>query len=324
MKTRPDAPQRQGIRLLDSVFTTAGQARLDLTQRRWSKASRLHLRAIAIIVIVVAAGSLAEPKAATQSTQGPSPAMAFEVASVRKSLSGDPPSSRFPLGGGDAYLPGGVISSRNQPLITYLRFAYKVAELDGVPAWVNREAFDIEARAASTASKDDMRQMMRALLADRFHLRVVSERSERPVLALSLARQGRSGPSLMKDADPACASTSVQILMDKPCGSLGPIPTDAVGRVRLAGRGVTLDKLAVYMVNPVTGIDRPVVNRTGITTPVDFTLEWAPGELDATVSTPPGETFLQALRDQLGMLLKPARAPVDTLRVAHIEPLSEP
>ena len=30
--------------------------------------------------------------------------------------------------------------------ITYMRFAYKVAEPDGAPPWVNREAFDIDAR----------------------------------------------------------------------------------------------------------------------------------------------------------------------------------
>ena len=288
-------------------------------------ASATRHRAAATIASIAAIASLVTPALlAAQSTRAVSSTMAFDVASVRKSLSADPPSSRFPLGNGDAYLPGGVFSARNQPLIAYLRFAYRVAELDGVPGWVNREAFDIDARAASTASKDDLRQMMRALLVDRFNLSVVSERRERPALTLSLAAQGRLGPSLKRDAGTACTSTTIQTLLDLPCGSLGPVPTDAAGHVRLAGRGVTLDKLAAYMVNPVTGIDRPVINRTGITTPVDFTLEWASGELDAAASLPTGETFLQALRDQLGMILKPRRAPVDSLRVAHIEPPSEP
>jgi uncharacterized protein (TIGR03435 family) len=290
----------------------------------FSFSATLHRAATTTASVVALASLIIAGHLAAQNSQAASSAMAFDVASVRKSLSGDPPSSRFPLGSGDAYLPGGVFSARNQPLIAYLRFAYKVAELDGVPGWVNRDVFDIEARATSTASKDDLRQMTRVLLAERFNLRVVSERRERPALALSLAGQGRLGPSLMKDADASCTSTTIRALLDVPCGSMGPIPTDAAAHVRLAGRGVTLDQLAAYMVNPVTGIERPVVNRTGVTTPVDFALEWVPGELDATASPASGETFLQALRDQLGMILKPTRALVDTLRVAHIEPLSEP
>ncbi len=75
--------------------------------------------------------------------------MAFDIASVREDKSSVPANSRFPLGPGDAYAPGGLFSSTNQPLIVYLRFAYKLPQSDllGLPAWVYDDRFDIEARA---------------------------------------------------------------------------------------------------------------------------------------------------------------------------------
>jgi hypothetical protein len=103
---------------------------------------------------------------------------AFEVASVRSSKSTDQPSSRFPLGPGDAYVPGSLFSGTNQPLIAYLRFAFKLSqgELPGLPTWVYDEHFDIAGRGPGNPTKDQMRLMMRTLLADRFKLKVHTER----------------------------------------------------------------------------------------------------------------------------------------------------
>ena len=200
-------------------------------------------------------------------------ALKFDVAAVRRSFSDDPPTSRFPLGNGDAYLPGGVFVARNQPLTVYLRFAYETSDMEAVPNWATGQFFNVDARASSGASKDDMRVMMRALLADRFKLRVVSEMRRRPVLTLSLARRGQWGSRLAKNNDGVCSSPPGSALVGIPCGSLGPAASDAADRVRLAGRNVTLDRFAVYVSNnPVTGIDRPVLNRTGITAPVDLTV----------------------------------------------------
>ena len=64
--------------------------------------------------------------------------MAFEVASVKPDKSNAPANSRFALGPGDGYAPGGLFVAINQPLIVYLRFAYKLGQSDllGLPAWV--------------------------------------------------------------------------------------------------------------------------------------------------------------------------------------------
>src|SRR5262245_47888002 len=83
----------------------------------------------------------------------------FDVAVVKSNRSNDPATARFPLGMGDAFTPGGLFIATNQPLIAYLRFAFKVSSFERLPGWVSVERFDIEARANSSSSKDDMRLM---------------------------------------------------------------------------------------------------------------------------------------------------------------------
>lgn len=82
--------------------------------------------------------------------------MAFDVASVKPNLSDAPSGSRFPLGPGDAYASGNLFSAANQPLIVYLRFAFKLGQSDlmGLPAWVYSDRFDVVARAEGTPTKD--------------------------------------------------------------------------------------------------------------------------------------------------------------------------
>src|SRR5687768_17928883 len=91
----------------------------------------------------------------------------FEVASVKPNRTEAPGTTLFPLGPGDAYAAnGGRFRATNQPLITYLRFAYRLGQGDllDLPRWVYNERFDVEARANGEPTKDQMRVMMRTLL----------------------------------------------------------------------------------------------------------------------------------------------------------------
>lgn len=57
------------------------------------------------------------------------------------------------------------------------------------------------------------------------------------------------------------------------------------------------------------GLDRPVVDRTGLVGPYD--IWWAPPESN--------ERLLPELRAQLGLTLEPRVVPIDVLVVDHIE-----
>jgi uncharacterized protein (TIGR03435 family) len=76
-------------------------------------------------------------------------------------------------------------------------------------------------------------------------------------------------------------------------------------------------------------IDRPVLDRTGLSGRFDFTIQWSPesngqstAETQVQVDSE-ATTFLETLKEQLGLRLKPERAPLDVLIIDHLELPSE-
>jgi uncharacterized protein (TIGR03435 family) len=259
--------------------------------------------------------------------------LAFQVASVRVNKSNNPTSSRFPLGPGDAYAPGSLFSATNQPLIGYLRFAYKLGQGDllGLPAWVYSDTFDIEARASGNPTKDQMRAMMQSLLTDRFKLSTHKERQKKPVFNLVLAKARKTGPKLQPDpGEGVCSLTAFRAdLSSIPCGSVGPVSASTPEKGRLVGRSVTIAQIAAILANPFTGVDRPVMDRTGLIGTFDFSVEWS---LARDRAQPPdasqkpglqtdddGPTFREALQKQLGLKLVSATGLVDVLVIDRVE-----
>jgi uncharacterized protein (TIGR03435 family) len=307
----------------------------------------LHLA----IAITVLAGSIVmgvphAPLLRAQSSPPQAASPAFEVASVKPNTSNAPANSRFPMGPGDAYAPGSLFSAKNQPLIVYLRFAFKLGQgaLLGLPGWVYNDRFDIEARAQGNPTKDQMRLMMQSLLADRFKLITHTEKQTKPVFQLVVAKAGKTGPQLQAHSEkescsaastpqppgtvpPASASTPSSTpglqLPPIPCGSIGPIPAAAPGGGRLVGRSVTIGRIAGFLTTPFTGVDRPVLDRTGLTGTFDFSLEWSLARDSAEpIGSQPedtGPTFLVALQEQLGLKLKSTKGPVDVVVIDHVE-----
>ena len=272
---------------------------------------------------------------------------AFEVASVKPNMSNAPATSLFPLGPGDAYVPnGGRFSAKNQPLIVYLRFAYRLGQGDllGLPTWVYDDRFEIEARALGNPTKDQVRLMMRSLLAERFKLITRTERQTKAVFNLVLARTGQTGPQLQVHVgnepctaapSPSQAPGSVPSgpsgsqLPSIPCGSIGQVTASAPNRGRIVGRGVTMDRIAGFLTNPFTGVDRRVFDRTGLPGIYDFSLEWSlipdtaqppdPAQPRNSLPDDAGPAFPEALQKQLGLKLISATGPVDVLVVDHVE-----
>ena len=262
----------------------------------------------------------------------------FDVASVKSNNSDKPPTMNFPLGPGDAYVAnGGFFNATNLPLITYINFAYKVMGnqreylLPQLPAWVTTDRFDIQARVEGNPGKDQMRLLMRALLAERFKLAIHNETREVPVLALMPAKPGSMGPRLKTHpADVACSTTpAVDQNNDGEfpalCGGLLPMPPSAPGRMRIGARNVTMDFIA-NTIGGMADIQRPMINKTGLNGGFDFSLEWVPerggapsAEADSQPDSASGPGFQQALREQLGLRLVSQKGPVEVLVLGHIE-----
>jgi uncharacterized protein (TIGR03435 family) len=254
--------------------------------------------------------------------------LTFEVASVKPNGSNTTPTAAFALGPGDAYVPGGLFTATNQPLIVYIRFAYKLSQsaqsdVLNLPAWVYDERFDVAARAQGTPSKDQMRRMMQSLLSERFKLRLHTERRTQSVFDLMLVKPGALGPQIQRTADGTCTPAPRLQLPPIPCGSVGPVPAAVAGRGRIVANGATIARIASFLMNPFTGVDRPVVDGTGLTGAFDMSIEWSLAQDSAQPATAPlednGPTFLQALREQLGLKLEPTKGPIDVLVIDHIE-----
>jgi uncharacterized protein (TIGR03435 family) len=271
--------------------------------------------------------------------------LAFEVASVRENRSGTSAQRQnFPLGPGDVYAAtGGVFSATNVPLILYITFAYKITNNEALamqkvlPEWVSQERYDIQARSEKKdPTKDEMRMMMRALLAERFKLVVHTETKEVPVLVLRVVKPGKTGPRLRAHpADEPCSSDASAELnpgtgpappeavkggFPSVCGGIMYVPGTGIGRLSFGARNVSMASIANAM--PSWGaLERPVVDKTGLTGMWDFSMEFTPeGSTDeghSTVVT--GPTFLQALGEQLGLKLDSEKGPVDSLVVDHVE-----
>ncbi len=273
--------------------------------------------------------------------------MAFDVVTVKqnKTAPAFASGSNFPLGPGDVYVPnGGQFRAMNYPLITYILFAYKLTGnqeqslISQLPKWAMTDRFDIQGRVQGNPSKDQMRVMMQALLAERFRLAVRYETRQVPVLAVMLELPATLGPLLQKHPDRSpCATTpsfpspapmAPAVLLDTrfpaTCGGVVPMTPSAPGRVRWGARNVPMELIATSMGNG-EGVDRPTLDMTHLTGMYDFAIEYTP---QLTPSSPAGAnshrdltvpTFLQALRDQLGFWLEPQMGPMDFLMISSVE-----
>ncbi len=283
---------------------------------------------------------------------------AFDIGSVKQDKSGLPPNGPAPysnvaLGPGDYYSPtGGLFSATNLPLFTYITFAYKATANQvqvlraQVPKWVLSDRFDIQARVDGSPTKDQMRLMMQSLLADRFALVMRRESRQLPVFALVPLKEGKTGPQLQAHpADASCStdpelpnaaaaaptqSTTVGPGFPVTCGGVQPMSPSAPGRMRIGGRNVTMELIASTLAAMPDGPDRPVLDRSGLSGTYDFFLEWTPqfdgpepGPGAPYQPDPTGLTFLEALKEQLGLKLESQKGPVDVLVMDHVEEPSE-
>jgi uncharacterized protein (TIGR03435 family) len=254
--------------------------------------------------------------------------MSFDVASIKRHPY-DPaqrvyyPRSNFPLGDSDDYAnTGGLLTAEDEPVLTYIAFAYKLTSDQtshmAYPKWVVDEHFNIQARGSADATKDQMRLMMQSLLADRFKMSARWETRSLPTFIMQFEKTGQFGPQL-KPAAAGCEDPSHPARVEPtPCGLSGMVEL-AIGNYKITGRNQTLQVIASRLGHwSMTGIERPVVDGTGTPGKFDFTVSWvtnqalAAGELS-------GPSYIQALREQLGLKLVPSTGNYTILVLDHIE-----
>jgi uncharacterized protein (TIGR03435 family) len=189
-------------------------------------------------------------------------------------------------------------------------FSLKLYQISG-PSWMDTERYDITARAPDGTTTETVRKMMQTLLIERFGMKIHREDQVRPVYVLEVAKGGfKLKPA--EDADPASAD-----------------------RTRFSTNGHMEAKTLGSLANMLSAfMDRPVLDRTGLTGLYNISLDVSPEdlagfqrlksarhELDDSGATPVEDqtnSVFSALKD-LGLRLSARKMPVETLVVDHAE-----
>ena len=277
-------------------------------------------------------------------------ALRFEVASVKPALSPSEMSLQrvrgsdgqlHPVRLGMRTFPGGRFTATSVSVLMLIARAYGVREyqIEGELPWLASEFFTIDGRANRNASNAEIDEMLKALLADRFALRVHASTRYGAVHALVVARNdGRLGPSL-RPTSAACAAELEAVrraLQKDPAGALPPgtggrlcgsgyqkpgaRPRDVTG----AWYGFPIAKIVDDIIRE---LNEPVVDRTGLTGRFDYTLEYETtrlppqsfGGAESAANELPKPPLRHALEQQLGLKLETTTGPVPIIVVDAVQ-----
>jgi uncharacterized protein (TIGR03435 family) len=270
----------------------------------------------------------------------------FEVASIKPS---DPKVQGVTIRNG----PGGGLNITGATLKLLIEQAYDVRDFQilGGPGWINSDRYDIAAKAEPGVNRpapdprnltdqrkamEQQRERLRALLADRFRLKIRRETKELPVYALTLAKGG-----------PKLKESSLDTPATGPNGDKGPQgfrgPFMRMGPGQIIGQSASLDFLVQVLSRQ---LGRTVLDKTGLKGAYDFTLEWTPdpaqglgpgfgGPGEPSVgkdlprpenpapAEPNGPSLFAALQEQLGLKLESQRGSVEVIVIESVEKPSE-
>lgn len=262
------------------------------------------LRRTALLVATFAATL---PSANAQAT--------FEVVSIKPLKEAD---NRIMI----RQMPGGRFNAvgANLRILIGLAFDVRDFQISGGPEWMRTDRYEVNAKADTTADRipqDQMRQMMRAMLADRFQLKTHEEEKELPVYQLVV---GKNGPKLKEStAAPGPDGQRNQQMR--------------MGRGQLTATGITMTGLAQQLSQQ---LGRPVIDKTGLQGNYDFELEWTPdpgaGPFGGAPPSPDGApsgadaggaSIFTVLQEKLGLKLDSAKGPVKTLVIDSVSKPTE-
>jgi uncharacterized protein (TIGR03435 family) len=240
---------------------------------------------------------------------------AYEVVSIKPAIPGDRNVDWKTLPNGFDF--------KNLPLAPLIYQAYGItleSQIAGLPEWTKADRYNVSARAGDDTaeawkgfSKQDLEKqqqlMLQALFADRCQLQVRREVKELPAYDLVIARGGLK----MKDSAPD-EKSFVQL--------------DTISSYGATGAGIEYTMTMTTHAGTAQGLaqnlpryaGRIIVDKTGLgDKSFDFGLKWSSSQEAPADSGGTGPSIFTAVEEQLGLKLVPAKEPVDTFVVEHIE-----
>jgi uncharacterized protein (TIGR03435 family) len=286
---------------------------------------------ILVCTVVFLLSTAMSPVILVAAPQGVSGKAQFEVASIRPMTPDFGPGAQVTVG----MRIDGVQLHASMPLRALVTVAWTARAWQfEAPEWMASQWYEIAATLPEGHAKD-VREMLQALLAERFNMKMHRETKELPIYALTLTKSGitakedpldpigRSSQAVSTSSETSTAST------------LQRGATLAIGGDRIEAKKFTMSMLADQLTHFV---DRPVVDQTGIAADAayDLTLELAHedflasrvrGALASGFTPPPealkllgnsGDSVRTALA-QLGLRLEPAKARMEVLVIDSVD-----
>jgi uncharacterized protein (TIGR03435 family) len=275
-------------------------------------AGRCELLGFGLAIAVSVAAAQAPPAAGQAVPTGKVPE--YEVASVRENKNPDPRwNMYFTLDG---------VHAMDVTLLWAMGEAYGMQDLSlisGGPTWADQKRFDIEAKydvsQYPNLTREQQQAMLQQLLEERFKLAVHHEAKDSPLYALVVTASGAK----IEETKPE------EILKSRLDGHpMCHIYSSRRGTLGL--KGCTMGDLANMLYGGArSDLGRRVVDQTGLKGRYTVELHWAPintaNPTDAApgASDASGPSIFTAVKEQLGLELKPTKGPVDTLVIDHAE-----
>jgi uncharacterized protein (TIGR03435 family) len=171
----------------------------------------------------------------------------------------------------------------------------------GMPSWTSDVMYNIDAKVegedVATFGKQSITQrnrMLQALLQDRFKLKAHLNTRELPVYDMVVAKGG----SRLKEATPDEAAKSMLWLRN---------------RGEIDSTSMPLHSLPSMLARE---LDRPVVDKTGLTGHYNFRLQFTPAMGAAPDS--PAPSIFTAMEEELGLKLVPSKSVLDVLVIDSV------
>ena len=229
----------------------------------------------------------------------------FEVATVKATEPGVRDGRFIKMEGTNRFV------ARNYTVKLLIAAAYELNSkmISGGPGWVDAQHFDVAAVTPGELrpTHGQQMEMLQGLLVERFGLKFHREAKEFAIYALEPGKGGVKLQATTHAQEPVVVGPAV-VYPDK---------------VVLPGRNATVGDLASLLQRAI--LDRPVVDRTGLTGGYDFELTWAPDEsqfggdgpaVRADTAAPP---LFVAIQQQLGLKLEAQRGMAQALIVDRVQ-----
>lgn len=257
-----------------------------------------------MLKLILVAAALAGSSIAPSQAAGP---LSFDVASVKPAAPCCAPGQwREPKVLDDR------IDFRYVTLRYCVAFAYRMKEYQvSGPTWIAETRYDIVAKGPEGARREQLPEMMRKLLADRFQLATHTEKKEFNVFALLVAKGGAKLKAAPPAADPNAGGNFV-IGMN---GTVGQMQVKNADMTALAN---TLPRF----------VGKPVVNLTDLAGRFDFDVEFSPEDMKGIAPPPPvdnaasnaqfGVSIFTSIQ-RLGLKLESQKLPLDAIVIDRAE-----